>query len=79
MFNAAKETPCTRCMHKDVCQHKRDFIDYSRQIENVRVQPKISGQGSPGIPINSVEYIVITIQCKYHRPDAGTLREVLNV
>ena len=32
-----KETLCTRCIHKDVCAYKHDYLDIIKAVENVTV------------------------------------------
>lgn len=32
-----KETLCTRCIHKDVCSYKHDYLDIIKAVENVTV------------------------------------------
>lgn len=33
--NAVRETACTNCMHKDVCQHREDYLDMIKRLEEV--------------------------------------------
>ena len=32
-----KESLCTRCIHKDVCSYKHDYLDIVKAVENVTV------------------------------------------
>ena len=32
-----KESLCTRCIHKDVCAYKHDYLDIVKAVENVTV------------------------------------------
>ena len=34
MSETAKETNCTRCVHRQVCKHKEDFLNVVNAINN---------------------------------------------
>lgn len=37
MPDGVKETLCTRCVHKDVCVYKLDYLNILKAVENARV------------------------------------------
>lgn len=37
MFEGTKETQCTRCLHKDVCIYKQDFLDICNAVFGAEV------------------------------------------
>lgn len=62
----AKETLCTRCVHREVCIYKQDFIDIINAVENAAVI-----QETPDViaskKVTQYDFIGgIIISCKYY-------------
>ena len=61
-----KETLCTRCVHREVCIYKQDFIDIINAIENAAVT-----QYTPDViaskKVTQYDFISgISVGCKYY-------------
>ena len=61
-----KETLCTRCIHREVCTYKQDFIDIINAIENAAVT-----QYTPDViaskKVTQYDFINgISVSCKYY-------------
>lgn len=37
MTEMTKETACTRCVHRQVCKHKEDFLNVVNAVNNASV------------------------------------------
>lgn len=69
MFDTGvKETLCTRCIHREVCTYKQDFLDIIEVVENASVT-----RDTPDGEITSKKVIhydfvsEISIGCKHYQ------------
>ena len=61
-----KETLCTRCVHREVCTYKHDFIDIIKAIENAAVTKDIPDE-IVSKKVNQYDFIGgIIVSCKYY-------------
>lgn len=68
MPEAVKETLCTRCIHREVCVYKQDFLDIIKAVEQA---PMVRGTPDGKIKskkITDYNFISeISIGCKYYQ------------
>lgn len=61
-----KETLCTRCVHREVCTYKHDFIDIIKAIENAAVTKDIPDE-IVSKKVTQYDFIGgIIVSCKYY-------------
>lgn len=75
MNNTNRETQCTRCIHRDVCLHKSDFLDICTAIFDATVT-KSSGDGKCNMKkvINYDCLSDIEVKCRYYKQEVATTR-----
>ncbi len=39
MSEAIKETICTRCIHRDICKYKTEYLDTLKYVANIQKSP----------------------------------------
>lgn len=77
MVDAVKETSCTRCVHRTVCKHKDDFLKVVQAVTDATVhEPDENGSHVTKMKkvVNYECVSDITVTCRYHQPEAATLR-----
>lgn len=78
MSDAVRETPCTRCVHREVCKHKEDFLKAVQAVNEATVHER-EDNGSHVMKMTKVvNYDCvsdITVTCRYHKPEVATPRE----
>lgn len=61
-----KEILCTRCVHREVCTYKHDFIDIIKAIENAAVTKDIPDE-IVSKKVTQYDFIGgIIVSCKYY-------------
>ena len=73
-----KETLCTRCMHREVCIHKLDYLNILKAVENARVAA-VKDEATGGFSLAKVidyDFISgISVGCRYYRHRTDTYRD----
>ena len=78
MSEGVKETLCTRCVHKDVCAYKLDYLNILKAVENARVSSITDTQdgGFSSKKVTDYDFISgIYVYCRYHRNFTDTYRD----
>lgn len=78
MAEGIKETLCTRCVHKDVCAYKPDYLNILKAVENARVSvaKETSDGGFSAKKVIDYDFISgISICCRYYRNWTDTYRD----
>ena len=78
MSEGVKETLCTRCVHKDVCAYKLDYLNILKAVENARVSSIADTQdgGFSSKKVTDYDFISgIYVYCRYHRNFTDTYRD----
>ncbi len=76
MFDVGvKETLCTRCVHQEVCIHKRDYLDILKAVENATVIRNTHDGKIASKNVIHYDFISeISVGCKYHQNRTETYR-----
>lgn len=77
MPDGVKETLCTRCMHKDVCAYKLDYLNILKAVENARVSviKENTDGGLSSKKVADYDFISgISVGCRYYRNLTDTYR-----
>ena len=73
-----KETLCTRCVHREVCIHKLDYLNILKAVENARVAA-VKDEATGGFSSTKVidyDFISgISVGCRYYRNWNDTYRD----
>ena len=78
MPDGVKETLCTRCVHKDVCAYKLDYLNILKAVENARVSviKENTDGGFSSKKVTDYDFISgIYVYCRYHRNFTDTYRD----
>lgn len=78
MAEGVKETLCTRCVHKDVCAYKPDYLNILKAVENARVSvvKETPDGGFSSKKVIDYDFISgISICCRYYRNWTDTYRD----
>ena len=78
MPDGVKETLCTRCMHKDVCAYKLDYLNILKAVENARVSvvKENTDGGFSSKKVADYDFISgISVGCRYYRNWTDTYRD----
>lgn len=77
-----KETCCTRCSHRDVCQYKSEYLAAQTAVDEVSVRrPSKDDESISSIRLHDIPWIEpVELKCTYFRQDTGdnsitTIRE----
>lgn len=70
--DAVRETQCTSCLHKDVCKHKKDFLDICDAVFKATVRkPCTDERKFSTTPITNYECLSgIEVKCRYYQMQA---------
>lgn len=71
-----KETCCTRCSHKDVCQYKEEYLAAQHAVDEVSVYLPTKDENSARmIRLRDISWIEPTeLKCRHFRQDTGAAR-----
>ena len=70
-----KKTLCTLCAHKEVCTHKKDFLDIIEVIENASITRDAPDGKITLKKVIDYDFVSeISIGCKYYENWTGTYR-----
>lgn len=78
MPDGVKETQCTRCVHKDVCAYKFDYLNILNAVENARVSviKENTNGGFSSKKVADYDFISgISVGCRYYRNWTDTYRD----
>ena len=78
MSDGVKETQCTRCVHKDVCAYKLDYLNILKAVENARVSviKENTDGGFSSKKVTDYDFISgISVGCCYYRNWTDTYRD----
>ena len=78
MPEGVKETLCTRCMHKDVCAYKLDYLNILKAVENARVSviKENTDGGFSSKKVADYDFISgISVYCRYYKNWSNTYRD----
>ena len=78
MPDGVKETQCTRCVHKDVCAYKFDYLNILKAVENARVSvvKETPDGGFSSKKVIDYDFISgISVGCRYYRHRTDTCRD----
>ena len=77
MSEGVKETLCTRCVHREVCIHKLDYLNILKAVENARVAA-VKDEATGGFSSTKVidyDFIGgISVGCRYYLYRTDTYR-----
>lgn len=70
--DAARETQCTSCLHKEVCKHKKDFLDICDAVFKATVRkPCTDERKFSTTPVTNYECLSgIEVKCRYYQMQA---------
>lgn len=70
--DAVKETQCTSCLHKEVCKHKKDFLDICDAVFKATVRkPCTDERKFSTTPVTNYECLSgIEVKCRYYQMQA---------
>lgn len=70
--DAVKETQCTSCLHKDVCKHKKDFLDICDAVFKATVHKPCTDERKFSMtPVTNYECLSgIEVKCRYYQMQA---------
>ena len=70
--DAVRETQCTSCLHKDVCKHKKDFLDICDAVFKATVRkPCTDEKKFSTTPVTNYECLsCIEVKCRYYKMQA---------
>lgn len=63
---SVKEPLCDRCVHKDVCAYKQDYLDVLKAVENATVARDTSDEKIVSKIIDYDFIGTISISCRYY-------------
>lgn len=71
-----KETCCTRCSHKDVCQYKEEYLAAQHAVDEVSVHlPTKDDNSVRSIRLRDIPWIEpVELTCRHFRKDVGAQR-----
>lgn len=71
-----KETCCTRCSHKDVCQYKEEYLAAQHAVDEVSVHfPTKDENSARMIRLRDIPWIEpAELKCRHFRKDVGAQR-----
>lgn len=70
-----KKTLCTLCTHKEVCTHKKDFLDIIEAIENASITRDAPDGKITLKKVIDYDFVSeISVGCKYYENWTGTYR-----
>lgn len=71
-----KETCCTRCSHRDVCQYKSEYLAAQTAVDEVSVRrPSKDDESISSIRLHDIPWIEpVELKCTYFRQDTGAIR-----
>jgi hypothetical protein len=75
MFEGVKEPLCTRCVHREVCTYKQDYLDILKAVENTSVIRDTPDRKITSKKVICYDFISeIAVCCKYYQNWTGTYR-----
>lgn len=70
-----KKTLCTLCAHKEVCTHKKDFLDIIEAIENASITRDAPDGKITSRKVIDYDFVSeISVGCKYYGNWTDTYR-----
>lgn len=77
MNDGIKETACTRCMHREVCIYKQDFLDIYDAVFNTTVsKPCSDGKKVAMKKVTNFECLGdIIVTCRFCKPEQANIRD----
>lgn len=71
-----KETCCTRCSHRDVCQYKAEYLEAQHAVDEVNVRLESKDENSVRmIRLRDIPWIEpVELKCKHFQQNTGTVR-----
>ena len=70
-----KKTLCALCAHKEVCTHKKDFLDIIEAIENASITRDAPDGKITLKKVIDYDFVSeISVGCKYYENWTGTYR-----
>lgn len=72
-----KETCCTRCAHREVCQYKEEFLAAQHAVDGagIRLPSKDENVAKGSILIRDIPWIKpVELRCKYFQQNTGMAR-----
>lgn len=77
MSECVKETKCTKCLHREVCMHKLDFLKICEAVDRIRIY-ETTEHGPREYPISSYEcFVGVDVKCKYYAIDTVPREDVI--
>lgn len=79
MTDCVKETLCTRCVHKDVCIHKLDYLNILEAIKDTSVVKDTPDGRAMSKKVSDYDFIdKNSISCRYYRNWTDVYRDYEN-
>lgn len=71
-----KETCCTRCSHRDVCQYKSEYLAAQTAVDEVSVRrPSKDDESIRSIRLHDIPWIEpVELKCRYFHQNTGAVR-----
>lgn len=71
-----KETCCTKCSHRDVCQYKEEYLAAQAAVDEVSVNlPSRGDKSIKSIRLRDISWIEpVELKCRYFHQSTGTVR-----
>lgn len=71
-----KETCCTRCSHRDVCQYKEEYLAAQHAVDEVSVHlPTKDDNSVQSIRLRDIPWIEpVELKCRHFQQNTGTVR-----
>lgn len=75
-MSGVKETCCTRCSHRDVCQFKAEYLEAQHAVDEVNVHLPTKDENSVRmIRLRDISWIEpVELKCKHFQQNTGTVR-----
>ena len=69
-YSVVRETSCTRCVHREVCMYKNDYLDILKAVAGATVS-KLSSDGKMSLKkVESFDFISgIDVICRYSKEE----------
>lgn len=79
MPNGVRETPCTRCLHREVCDRKYLFLDIFEKVPKTNIKTDVKHDDGTYVfkMLSTFDWIIVDIECKHYLNDIHT-REMRN-
>lgn len=76
MHDGVKETPCTYCVHRQVCSYKDDFLAVIDAVNRADVHRSTADGKMTSKRVTLFDFVSdISVSCRYHQKEVATPRD----